>query len=181
MPVNTPAATTLIEAERNLLSQIDFDPNLGDSYERHLEIFEASHGLTMSLLNRDAISEPRWAYFTDPELNIGSKRSRAEIFEQNGTAGEEIFRHPHFLKFLQYFLYGPDLPGPTIAGFCRLVEDCEPVTSGDVEELCSYARQQTRQRSLDRRGAAEGFHKLALECGVEHYARFIRDAVFRLH
>lgn len=36
----------------------------------------------------------------------GRGRSRADVFEKNGTRGEAIFRHPHFLTYLRYFLYG---------------------------------------------------------------------------
>src|ERR1700730_11360493 len=88
--------------ERTLVSQIDFNP----SSEKHdadywRAVGAASQKLMESLIARKAIPEVRTKFFTDPEFNIGGRgRSRANIFEKNGTRGGAIFRHPHFLKYL---------------------------------------------------------------------------------
>lgn len=132
-----------------------------------------------SLIARKAIPEVRTSYFNNPDLNIGGRgRSRAGIFEKNGTRGEAIFRHPHFLKYLHYFLYGPDLPPQVLEAFRQNVADIGFVTSSDIVPLGALARQLTRTNRLDSGDAAEEFFKLALDCGLELYeARSIRDSV----
>jgi hypothetical protein len=142
---------------------------------------EAAHTLTISLLRRKAIPSIRVDYFTDPDLNIGQRRSRQQIFESNGTAGEEIFSHPAFFPYLQYFVEGPDLPQATIGRFAEAVRACGMVTSGDQEGLQRLARDEVRRRGLERKAAAEEFFKLALELDLDPWdARGIRDSVMRM-
>jgi len=46
----------------------------------------------------------------DPAYFVcGHGLSHLQVFEKNGTRGDDVFRHPHFVKYLRYFLYGPDL------------------------------------------------------------------------
>ncbi|MCB0324019.1 MAG: hypothetical protein KDD69_10610 [Bdellovibrionales bacterium] len=52
--------------------------------------FSGAAELAHSLIGRSAVPEIRWRYFTDPKLNIGTKRSRLEVFEQNGTTGDTV-------------------------------------------------------------------------------------------
>jgi hypothetical protein len=101
-----------------------------------------------------------------------------DIFKKNGAHGEEIFRRPHFLKHLHYFLYGPDLPPQVIEAFRQKVADIGFVTSSDIVPLGAFARQLTRANKLDASDPAEEFFKLALDCGLAlHEARSIRDSV----
>ena len=167
--------------EKQLLGQIDFNPA---SLERHearywIAVGEAALRLTKSLIARKAIPEVRTRYFTDPDFNTGGRgRSRAQIFEKNGTRGEDIFRHPHFLKYLHYFLYGPDLPAQVREAFRQKIAAIGLVTSSDIVPLGKFARQLTRAARIDAGDAAEEFFKLALECGLElHEARSIGDSV----
>jgi hypothetical protein len=128
--------------EKALLARIDFNPL---SSERHEAEYwnangEAALGLMKSLIKRKAIPELRTKYFTDPDFNVGGKgRSRVQIFEKNGTRGEAIFRHPHFLKHLHYFLYGPDLPPQILEAFRQKVEDISFITSSDIIPLGAFA------------------------------------------
>jgi hypothetical protein len=171
--VKPPATIELTEAERALAAQIDFDPDRMRLHGRFDEVLEesctAAKQLAMSLLERKAIPQGRLDYFIDPEFNVGSKRSRKEIFEENGTRGDEILEHAHFLPYLKYF---PDLGMNVIEGFC------EQVNSDDDQQLLrAYARRMVREQKLDRRHASEEFYKLALECRLdEGTARSIRDA-----
>ena len=71
------------------------------------------------MFERQAIPDLRIRYFTDPTLNIGLSKSRKEVFESNGTSGADILSHPHFLRHLKYFIYGPDLPVAAIHAFCE--------------------------------------------------------------
>jgi hypothetical protein len=170
----------LTPAERELLEKIDFAPSRQThDADAAQEICNAAGELTRALLQRKAIPEVRIRFFTDPAYNVGGRgSSRRQVFEKNGTKGDAIFSHPHFLKYLRYFLYGPDLPEAVINDFQQKVFDCGSVTSGDIVPLGDYARQLTRSRGLDKGKAAEEFYKLALDCGLdEGEARSIRDAV----
>lgn len=175
-------AIQLTAEERDLVERIDFDPSPGihdADYWRSVGI--AAQQLMESLLKRKAIPEVRKRFFADPEFNIGGRgRSRAEIFEKNGTRGDAIFRHPHFLKYLHYFLYGPDLAVDIVDAFEGKITECGRITSSDIIPLGDFARQLTRRYAIDSGKAAEEFFKLALDCGVDlTAARSIRNAVKR--
>ena len=171
----------LTAEEKALLDRIDFAPA---SPEKHDPAYwnavgEAALGLTKSLIARKAVPEVRTKYFTDPAFNVGGRgRSRAGVFEKNGTSGEAVFRHPHFLTYLHYFLYGPDLPAPVIEAFREKIADMGLITSSDIVPLGAFARQLTRAHGLRGRDPADEFFKLALDCGLELYeAQSIRDSV----
>jgi hypothetical protein len=173
----------LTEPERRLLSQIEFTP----SREKHDPEAARANGemaleLTKLLLQRKGIPQVRLTWFTDPSYNIGGHgSSRRDVFVKNGMYGEDIFRHPHFLKYLNYFVFGPELPSEVIAGFEGAVAYCGIVTSGDIIPLGEHAKQQARAHRLEAIKAAEEFYKLALECGLDSTdARMIRDAVKKL-
>jgi hypothetical protein len=171
-----PSKIELTSAEEDLISQINFDPRHENAeYEEILRTSRQNAAVLMqSIIDRGAIPDIRLQYFTDPELNIGTKMSRKEVFEHNGTRGSAIFEHSHFLKYLRYFIFGPQLPDPVIDGFVKQVNDWYM----ELDSLCKSSRQAVRQYGMDPHTACEEFHKLALECGLEHYeARMIRDAV----
>src|SRR5437773_7602245 len=98
----------LIPEESALLSRITFD--FSGNHDALRASCAAAGLLAKSLLARNAIPEARLRYFTDPELNIGSRKSRKQVFESNGTVGEAIYSHGNFLKYLRYFIFGPALP-----------------------------------------------------------------------
>lgn len=161
-PLQPPPAIQLTPDEQRLLGRIDFDSSPG-AHDVVIASLEASAALAKSLLDRSAIPEIRIRYFTDPECNPGGRgKSKKEIFERNGTAGDEIFRHPHFLKFLRYFIFGPDLPTEAITAFCASIWNY--LSGGDVQDLVALAKKSVRRYSLDPREAAEEYFKLALEC-----------------
>lgn len=173
----------LTSAEQGLWEGIYFPPAGGPTDADRLRAsLEPAHELARSLIDRQAIPPVRWRYFIDPELNVGGHgKSRRQVFERNGTRGEAILGHPHFFKYLRYFVLGPDLPAPTVNALNGLVDECAPVTSGDVDGFCSLARSEVRRRGLERRYAAEEFYKLALETGLdEGTARMIRDSVMAM-
>lgn len=175
-------AVELTSEEKELIGKIDFNPLSGIHNQDYWRaVGSAAHKLMESLIARSAIPEVRTKFFTDPAFNIGGRgRSRAQIFEQRGIRGNAIFRHRDFLKYLHYFLYGPDLPAPAIEGFRQKIAACGPITSGDIIPLGDLARHLTRAQGLDARRAAEEFFKLALDCGLDvSTARSIRDAVKR--
>jgi hypothetical protein len=172
----------LTASEQTLLEVIDFGVPLRNRDEKAVQsISDAAHDLMQSLLKRNGIPLVRLRFFTDPALNPSGKgRSPLQVFNTDGTRGDAVYRHGHFLKYLRYFLFGPDLPGSVIKAFRQAVSDSGPVTSGDIIPLGSCARQQARAHKLEASRAAEEFYKLALECGLEVFeARSIRSAVKR--
>ncbi len=173
----------LTAAEQALLEKVDFEPTRQThDFERVQEICKAAGTLTALLMERNAIPEVRLKYFEDADYNVGGHgSSRREVFEKNGTRGNAIFTHPHFLKYLRYFLYGPDLPAAVVDAFQKKVADCGMVTSGDVIPLGNYAKQLTRSHGLDKTKAPDEFFKLALDCDLdEGAARSVRDAVMKV-
>src|SRR5260370_327497 len=185
MPILFPRlAIEIPERERVLASDIDFNPEPGpykaDSWRPTADAMEE---LMHSLLERNAIPLARRKYFSDPEYFVGGHgRSRLQTFEKNGTRGNEIFRHCNFLKYLRYFLYGPDLPKPAIAAFQKKVIACgSPFTGSDSLEVAVFARGLTRSHALDTHAAPEEFYKLALDCGLDAGdARTVRDSVMQV-
>jgi hypothetical protein len=177
----TTGSIKLTAEEKALVSRIDFDPTSSKRSEPGYSnaVGEAALGLMKSLIARNAIPEVRMRYFSDADFNVGGRgRSRAQIFENNGTGGEAIFRHSHFLKYLRYFLYGADLPPQVIEAFREKIADIRFVTSSDIIPLATFGRQMARANRLDAGDAAEEFFKLSLDCGLELYeARSIRDSV----
>jgi hypothetical protein len=174
----------LTERETALVSQIDFDPSaISHNADSWRVIADAMEELMRSLLKRNAIPEARRRFFEEPAYFIGGRGlSHLQVFEKNGTYGPAIFRHGNFLKYLRYFVFGPDLPKPVIETFLQKVVDCgEPFTSGDTISVGDFARQLTRSHGLDAGIAAEEFYKLALDCRLDAgKARFVRDTVKKL-
>jgi hypothetical protein len=171
-----PIAIPLTEEEKSLLGRISFDHTKirGGDFQ---SIMDAACELAKSLLRRSGIPGNRLAYFIDPALNIGVAKSRKEVFEANGTRGEDILRHPHFLKHLQYFICGPDLPASSIEGFCQTLNDDSGTSGMMLDQLKRFVRAEVRKERLEKSRAAEEFFKLSHELGLdEHFCRTIRDA-----
>lgn len=162
--------------EQELFSSIKFDWNSHDELRGSLEPMAL---LTKSLLERGAIPKVRIAYFTDPEFNPGGRgKSRQRVFENNGTCGHEIIRHPHFMKHLEYFLCGPKLPVVAIDNFKKKALSSGYLTGSDINDLTPFARSCVREHRLDPHNAADEFFKLAVECGARPaYADNVRKSV----
>ncbi|HBN9879500.1 TPA: hypothetical protein L3958_005479 [Pseudomonas aeruginosa] len=154
---------SLTPEEQALFSKIQFNWKNHEELRGSLAPMEA---LAISVLQRGVVPEIRISYFTDPDLNpSGRGKSRRDIFERNGTSGDEILKHPHFLKHLEYFICGPDLPVAVIKKFKD--ESASGHLSGsDLNDLTPYARSCVRQNLLEPHRAAEEFFKLAVECGA---------------
>jgi len=166
----------LTTQERQLFDQIRFGSNRHDEIRASIMPMV---GLCESLFKRGAIPEVRLRYFTDSERNPGGRgKSRRDVFERNGTSGPEIFAHPNFMKFLEYFVCGPNLPSEVIAEFKKASKFSGYLTRGDVVELIPKARAAVRLASLEPLSASEEFHKLVMECGASaSTAESIRSAV----
>lgn len=153
----------LTEQEKQLLQGISFDDidkqsckNAGD--------------LALLLIKRNAIPNIRQKYFSDEKYNIGGRgKSREDIFQKNGTKGIDIFYHPHFLKYVKYFIFGPDLPKSVIQEICN---------NHDSNDYSLLARDIVRKQHLNPKKAAEEFYKLFIECDdISIYAESVRKSV----
>ena len=178
-----PFSIELTPEEATLAEQIKFDPHdcLGDT-----KLFHANGDLvvqlTNSLLARKVIPDQRLSYFSDPEYNVGGRGSSLqELFLRKTGDREKMVRHGHFLKYLHYFIHGADLPARVIDSFSKAVEDCGPITSGDITPLSSAARQLARTHNLNPKVGAEEFYKLCLDLGLSpSNAASIRSSVLQI-
>jgi hypothetical protein len=165
--------------EQDLVNQILFGHARNLEYEETIANGERSATLVQSLLDREAIPEVRMRYFTDPEYHISNpKASLYELFLRNTRTAAEMYRHPHFLPYLHYFVFGADLPqGVKETFLARYLE-----SDGDREQLADLARSQLRELMRTRPPQdyklPESFYQLALDCGCEQWdARAVRNAL----
>jgi len=169
-------AIDLTDGESGLLSDIELD-----AHRLNHELYKRQGPFVLrllkSLLDRDAIPEVRVRYWSDPNFQVGRvKTSHKGQFERNGRQGEEIYTHPHFLKYLRYFLFGAQLPVRVIAEFEEVVGNADWVTSGDLTKITKGARKLVRENGLQ--GEDEEFYRLALDMGLgQSFAKTVRDAV----
>lgn len=169
--------------ELALVDAIEFDPlTFNGDHRAYLENAERAFQLSASLLERQGIPDHRQRYFTDPDYYPGGRgRSRMGNFERNGTSGDDILRHPNFLRFLRYFIHGADLPDAVLQAFRSAVERCGPITSGDIPELAATARRLARTHGLEGSAAADEFYKLSLDLGISAgNAARVRESVRQL-
>jgi hypothetical protein len=97
--------------------------------------------LMNSLMLRYAIPEVRLKYFEDPAYRTGRvKGSHRNLFERNKTVGDDIFRHPNFLRHLRYFLFGAELPNDVIEAFTGKALAYGHVGPSDALELGTLGR-----------------------------------------
>lgn len=166
----------LTEQEKELFSQVHFHSTRHEDIRASIMPMVA---LSESLLKRKAIPEVRLLYFTDPERNPGGRgKSRQDIFEKNGTSGSKILAHPNFMRHLEYFVCGPNLPSAVLGEFKEAARFSGYLTGGDISDLIPKARAVVRSSQLEPHDAADEFHKLALECGAAPFsAESIRSAV----
>lgn len=159
----------LTKGESALVKKIDLRVrhlNHDEGHEANASNKEPILALLKSLYDRNAIPDERLRYWNHPEYNIGQiKTSYRGEFESNGCHGDDIYIHPHFIPFLQYFLFGADLPGTAITAFESSVGNPDWITSGDVVRISKSARDIARNHQLDRH-AREEFFKLCLDLGL---------------
>jgi hypothetical protein len=170
-------AVSLTEKEQELERAICWDlAELGEAADRQTHL-ERTAELAELLIARNAIPKVRLAYFDDPQMNIGGYgKSRRKKFERNGTAGRDIWCHPHFVPYLRYFIHGPDLPSQTIGRFCSIIEEHNGTFWMLLEQVLAFVREEIRAKCLEPGHAAEEFFKLAQEIGQPKLALPIRSA-----
>lgn len=160
----------LTETEETLLKALKtFTINPSEEYKKRLLKLENCFLLTKSLIARDAVPHHRIDYFVKAEYRLSdTRKSRLQVFESNNTSGEAIFRHPHFLKYLKYFIYGADLPQAIITQIKAI--KAETFYDSDFVEqalpnIKSYFNANYDKAS--RNAFSEEIFKLSLDLGVE--------------
>lgn len=168
--IETALYVQVSEAERLLL--VDHDHN------RARKAGEASSQLFRLLLGRNAIPESRRRYFADRTYNSSDTRaSRRDRFLRNARSEDAMYEHPHFWKYLIYFINGADLPQEVVEEFAQISKD----EMRDYNALSSFARRTSRQVPGDHGTKAEEFFKLAIDCGCPlNEANGIRRAVMQV-
>ena len=142
----------------------------------HTRPYTGQHArrLLEALHKRNAIPQVRIDTFTQAYPG-GRGKSRLDVFKRNDRSGKSVAEHPHFVKYLRYFIDGPALPVSTVEGFRKILID-DAGTSGEVmDQLMKFVRSETRKLRLDRDTAKDEFWKLAKELGYPHDGA-IRDA-----
>ncbi len=172
MKYHPPVHVTLNDNEALWYKVISLPHNENVEWE---SIADAMESLFNSLVTRKAIPNIRLAIFDNPKYAETGKRSPKEVFESNGTRGNYIYRHPHFLKYLIYFIDGPDLPDTVIQGFCKIFNDDYGTSGMLLDQIQKYVRSCVRNFHLDRHTAASEFYKLATELQISS-ADSIRQA-----
>lgn len=159
-------AIELTAEEQKMLDILELDQGkvTTESYEKNAR---AALTLVKLLAQRNAVPAVRLNYWNDPRYQLGRiKSSHKGLFERNHCVGEDIYRHPHFLAYLYYFLFGANLPREAISEFEGKVGNPQWVTSGDVVPIGAFARTLTRKYGLNKYDAAEEFYKLSLDLGL---------------
>lgn len=186
-----------MEAPRPLIGPITLTPDEGAILSamklRQEQLFhesdaaqrngELAFALMKSLLVRDAIPEVRLKYFEEPTYRTGRvKGLHRNLFERNKTVGDDIFRHPNFLRHFRYFLFGAELPDDVIKAFSVKAFAYGNVGPSDALALGTLGRDLTRKYHLavrmDADAVADEFYKLALDCRIyQGHALAIRKRV----
>jgi hypothetical protein len=168
-----PRPIKLTDEESELYSRIPDSP----THDGWHEVADAMESLVESLLKRNAVPEVRLRLFADPDYAETGMKSRQQVFQSNGTTGNEIFRHPHFIPYLRHFVYGPDLPKPAIDGLCQILKDDRGTSGMVMDQYRKFARDSIRKYGLNPSDAATEFFRLGVEIGMEiQAARTLRDA-----
>lgn len=171
----------LTDSERALYAQVSEAERLlrtDHDYQRVQLAGVASRELFQLLMQRHAIPEQRLRYFADKNYNPSNTRaSKRELFLRNAHTNDAMYEHPHFWKYLLYFINGAELPRAIIETFAEIAAN----EMRDYDALSKFSRKATRSVAGDSGSKADEFYKLALdcECGLSE-ALGIRRAVMQV-
>lgn len=179
---------TLTNVEISLFDSIDFDPHAsGLDEERAGENEEMAKILTYSLLSRSAVPRHRLIAFDSENGRAGEHAAAAPPPAASPAEGEAadaaridaLVAHDQFLRYLHYFICGPDLPEEFVKAFRRELRNAGGA-AGDSRRLLGRIVEMVRPLP-DPASCAGDFYRLALECNIEPAAaREIGNAVAAL-
>ena len=156
--------------------------SLDRDYEENQKSLDSLQALTESIIARDAISRNRLKYFIDRDFQHGgTKMSRKEVFESNGTKGKKIFRHPNFINYLDYFINGAKVP-PNVYEVAKSIVDSHSFQDEAIQKLYDYLKLSgliPKDKNSKNKFADEIF-KLAVDLGFDSSdCKFIRTKIMR--
>lgn len=177
-PPNPPAPSLGIDLtaeERALFESIraenEREGPFSDDYGSHVE------ELLQRLQARGAIPAIRLRYFTDAELNPGVRKSRQQVFVDNGCdTREKLLTSGNFFRHLDYIVRGPRVPARLVASF----KDHAATPFPEFENLRRLVRAEVRALTQAPPGVylEDDIFMLALESGLDlGEARIIRTDV----
>lgn len=164
----------LNDFEIALFDSIVFPPNDASLDQEHANNnAELARILAVSLIERDAIPAHRRRFFEEPEHNVGQAGSVRDALEQGCANGDAVYEQPAFLRYLRYFICGPELPEKVERVFRRELEERGGTGHrrlvAKVRELARTLGSSDEQR--------EKFYQQALEFGMgAEAARQISEA-----
>lgn len=168
-----PKSVELTSTEAKLYARIPHTP----SHEGWDDVADAMESLVHSLLARDAVPEVRLQLFHDAEFAETGIKSRLEVFESNGTVGDDIYRSPYFIPYLRHFIHGPNLPRDVMDGLVAILNEDRGTSGMVMNDYRQFARAAIRDRHLSPSDAATEFFRLGVEIGMGvPAARALRDA-----
>jgi hypothetical protein len=122
--------------------------------------------LFKSLFKRNAIPKIRLDIFQDASLAEKRKKSILQHFQNNGISVQSVAQQPHFLKYLKYFIEGPDLPQNVIKRLCKIADEESWMDAVECNEvILKSVKACMREFGLNRQQAPSEFFRLANEIG----------------
>ena len=165
----------LTDFEISLFDSIVFPPDDdGLDEQGTANNVELARILAVSLMERDAVPKHRRKFFDEPEHNMGQSQSVRAVLQARNGAGDQLYEQSGFLKYLRYFICGPELPEKVERAFRRELEERGGTGHrrlvGKVKEMTRNINATEDQR--------EKFYQQALEFGLDaEAAREIAMAV----
>jgi hypothetical protein len=168
----------LQEFEHDLYKRIELDACSLRDHLHCADNAEVVAKLFKVLTDRNAIPAHRLRVFANDEYATGRGPSALKRFQRSNTY-EETIRHPHFLKWLRYFVEGPDLPDQLVNEFQSFVTGLGHFSSSDIKLITSETRRLTRTFGLTHVSSDEMF-RLSLEFGLSlHFSHAVRRSVLQ--
>lgn len=171
----------LLPEEMDLLKNLgDFSINMQEDFHDRLARLKNCKELATSLLKRNAIPKSRLCYFSDPKHNLSNPRkSHKQIFEGNGKKGTAILEDPSFLKYLKYFIFGPNLPETLLSELYRI--KAKSVYDDDFKDIAlPHIRSYFKRSSLTAKELSDEIYKVCLDLEIEEvYSIQIRNSVMK--
>ncbi|SHG06886.1 hypothetical protein SAMN05444274_1334 [Mariniphaga anaerophila] len=158
----------LTEKEKSL-HELALKCNFKNDFEENQKSLDALLDLTESLIAREAIPKNRLKYFLDRDFQHGrTKLSRKEVFESNGTKGKQIFRHPNFIKYVDYFINGANVPSD-LYDVAKSIFESNNYQDDAIEKIFDYLklRNYISKERYERNKFADEIFKLSVDLGFD--------------
>lgn len=165
----------LTPEENELLQIIPEKIEPDGTWERTADAVES---LLVSLKGRNAIPMVRLKVFSDPDFAEVGSRSIKGTFNKNGVPDAKIVRDPNFVKYLRYFIFGPNLPRPVIEETVKFFDEFMGTSGMLITASGKKVRSLVRTFNLNRFEVETEFFRLGVEIGLSPSdARLLRKAV----